>query len=191
MHKFRLCVREVGGGMISTGHLYHEKQRLQLCLVHTLNTLLQRDEFSKADLDCIAENLHSSRWFNRHRSMFGLGNYDVNVLIAALEMKNLTLKWFDSRRSTSCLNFSKIYGFIFNITLHGYVPFWTGHHWFTVRQIGDAGFFNFDSKISEPMPVDDFVQFADTLLASGAQLMVIIEPQHTNSYLSNTENLEI
>ncbi|EJW82749.1 josephin-2 [Wuchereria bancrofti] len=175
------------GGTVSIGQLYHEKQQMQLCLMHTLNTLLQRNEFKKIDLDCIAENLHRSRWFNRHRSLFGFGNYDINVLIAALETRNLILNWFDSRRSTACLNFSKIFGFIFNITSRGFIPFWTGHHWFTVRQIGVAGFFNFDSKLNEPVPINDFVAFSDSLLAKGAQLLVVVEPQNANNYLLNSD----
>lgn len=31
--------------------LYHEKQEKQLCLLHTLNNLFQRKEFTKSDLD--------------------------------------------------------------------------------------------------------------------------------------------
>ncbi|VDK73053.1 unnamed protein product [Litomosoides sigmodontis] len=181
-----LCDMSVDGSCgvaISTGQLYHEKQRMQLCLLHTLNSLLQRSEFRKVDLDYIAENLHNSRWLNRHRSLFGFGNYDINVLIAALKRKNLMVNWFDSRRSTACLDFSRIFGFIFNIASRGFIPFWTGHHWFTVRQIGAAGFFNFDSKLNEPMPIDDIVAFSDSLLAKGAQLMVVVEPQNVNSYL--------
>ncbi|VDN03250.1 unnamed protein product [Thelazia callipaeda] len=171
-----------------TNHLYHEKQQLQLCLLHTLNTLLQKNEFKKNDLDCIAESLHDSRWFNRHRSLLGLGNYDVNVLIAALEMKNLTLKWFDSRYSTANLNLSKIFGLVFNITTRSYLSLWAGHHWFTVRQIGDAGFFNFDSKLSEPIPIQDLVSFSDSLLAQGAQLLVVLEPENVGTYLLNNES---
>ena len=73
--------------------LYHEKQHLQLCLLHTLNSLFQRKEFSKSDLDSIAENLHSSYWFNKHRSIWGTGNYDVNVLFAALETRDCSVVW--------------------------------------------------------------------------------------------------
>ncbi|KAM3721228.1 Josephin-1 [Dirofilaria immitis] len=152
-------VDESSASAISAGQLYHEKQQMQLCLMHTLNTLLQRS------------------------------NYDINVLIAALETKNLMLNWFDSRRSTACLDFSKIFGFIFNTTSRGLIPFWTGHHWFTVRQIGVAGFFNFDSKLNEPMPINDFVAFSDSLLAKGAQLMVVVEPQNAKSYLLNSKCL--
>lgn len=167
----------------SSSALYHEKQRLQLCLVHTLNALLQRNEFKKADLDCIAENLHDSKWFNRHRSMLGLGNYDVNVLIAALETKDLKMIWFDSRRSAASLDFQKIYGFIFNVPSRSTLPFFNGHHWFAVRQMGDAGFFNFDSKLNEPTLIPDFITFADSYLSNGSQMMVVLRSQNTDCYL--------
>ncbi|CAK5099969.1 unnamed protein product [Meloidogyne enterolobii] len=35
--------------------IYHEKQRKQLCLLHTLNNLFQRREFSQQELDEICE----------------------------------------------------------------------------------------------------------------------------------------
>jgi hypothetical protein len=35
--------------------LYHEKQRRQLCLLHTLNNVFQREEFKKEELDQFCE----------------------------------------------------------------------------------------------------------------------------------------
>jgi josephin len=35
--------------------IYHEKQRKQLCLLHTLNNLFQRREFEQQELDAICE----------------------------------------------------------------------------------------------------------------------------------------
>ena len=42
--------------------------------------------------------LSPDSFFNPHRSMLGLGNYDVNVLMAALQQKNLETVWFDKRK---------------------------------------------------------------------------------------------
>src|SRR3989338_3343434 len=42
-----------------------------------------------------------ARWFNPHRSFWGTGNYDVNVIIAALHGKNLQVNWWDRRRGLS------------------------------------------------------------------------------------------
>ncbi|MFH4974988.1 hypothetical protein AB6A40_001697 [Gnathostoma spinigerum] len=164
--------------------LYHERQWLQLCLLHTLNCLFQRKEFSKSDLDRIAESLHDSHWFNRHRSIMGTGNYDVNVLIASLQSRGLSVVWFDVRRSARCIILSKVIGFIFNSPSRSFFPFWNGRHWFAVREVADAGYFNFDSKLPEPAPVPDFVEFADKLLAEGNQMMLVVRPENIGCCMS-------
>ena len=46
------------------GHIYHERQRKQLCLLHTLNNLFQRQEFEQHELDQICERLILS--FDKH-----------------------------------------------------------------------------------------------------------------------------
>uniref|UniRef100_A0A0M3I3T8 ubiquitinyl hydrolase 1 n=2 Tax=Ascaris TaxID=6251 RepID=A0A0M3I3T8_ASCLU len=160
--------------------LYHERQRMQLCLLHALNSLMQSHAFTKDDLDGIAESLDHSYWFNKHRSMFGTGNYDVNVLIAALETRHLRVVWFDARRSTALIDRTKVLGYIFNVPSKGFIPFLNGRHWFTVREVGSLGFFNFDSKKSQPEPVEDFCRFADKLLAEGNQLMLVMKPENVN-----------
>ncbi|EYC00507.1 hypothetical protein Y032_0115g508 [Ancylostoma ceylanicum] len=66
--------------------MYHERQSRQMCLVHALNALFQRPQFSSQSLDEICYALNDKRWFNPHRSMLGLGNYDANVLMSALGM---------------------------------------------------------------------------------------------------------
>ena len=44
---------------------------------------------SKSILDEIATELAPDAWLNPHRSIFGLGNYDVNVLLIALERQGM------------------------------------------------------------------------------------------------------
>lgn len=80
--------------------IYHERQSKQLCALHALNNLFQDPKaFSKKDLDVICSELApNSRLFNPHRSAFGLGCYDVNVIIAALSKKLFEVIWFDKRR---------------------------------------------------------------------------------------------
>ena len=78
--------------------IYHERQRQMLCAVHTLNNLFQdRNAYSKADLDAISYSLNPDAFVNPHKSMFGLGNYDVNVLMAALQLREYEAVWFDKR----------------------------------------------------------------------------------------------
>lgn len=35
---------------------------------------------------------------NPHKSSLGLGNYDINVIMKALQTKGLEAVWFDKRR---------------------------------------------------------------------------------------------
>ena len=62
-----------------------ERQRLSLCLQHTLNNLCQEPKFCKQDLDRLANGLTPPKFgvFSPHFTPV-LGNYDVNVLEAAL-----------------------------------------------------------------------------------------------------------
>lgn len=80
--------------------IYHERQSKQLCALHALNNLFQNSQaFKKQDLDAICKELSpDSRIFNPHRSVFGLGCYDVNVIISALAKKEFDVIWFDKRK---------------------------------------------------------------------------------------------
>ena len=78
--------------------IYHERQRQMLCAVHALNNLFQdRNAYSKADLDAISYSLSPDSFVNPHKNVLGLGNYDVNVLMAALQLKEYEAVWFDKR----------------------------------------------------------------------------------------------
>ncbi|GIL77209.1 hypothetical protein Vretimale_3114 [Volvox reticuliferus] len=77
---------------------YHERQKLQMCLKHTLNNLLQHEAFVAADLDTIANTLTqpSMIGLSRHRTPI-LGNYDINVLEVALQRYDKVLTWLPQR----------------------------------------------------------------------------------------------
>ena len=101
----RRCLREVDPSckMIDIlcklkMEIYHERQRLMLCAVHSLNNLFQdRNAYSKEDLDAISYQLSPDSFVNPHKNMLGLGNYDVNVMMVALQQKNYEVVWFDRR----------------------------------------------------------------------------------------------
>ncbi len=40
----------------------------------------------------------NSRFINPHKSAFGLGNYDINVIMSALHTKHCEALWFDRRK---------------------------------------------------------------------------------------------
>lgn len=49
-------------------------------------------------LDALCRRMAPDAWINPHKSVLGLGNYDVNVVMAALEGRGMAAKWFDKRR---------------------------------------------------------------------------------------------
>jgi len=54
--------------------------------------------FKQDDLDEICSNLAPNSWVNPHKSVLGLGNYDINVIMSALQLKNYEAVWFDKRK---------------------------------------------------------------------------------------------
>lgn len=84
---------------MTSNEIYHEKQVRELCALHALNNLFQaRDAFTKAELDYICHSLSPDRWINPHKSMLGLGNYDINVIMKALQDRGYETIWFDRRK---------------------------------------------------------------------------------------------
>lgn len=82
-----------------TVEIYHEKQIRELCALHALNNLFQsKDAFTKTELDTICHSLSPDNWINPHKSMLGLGNYDINVIMKALQSRGYEAIWFDKRK---------------------------------------------------------------------------------------------
>ncbi|XP_022125292.2 josephin-1 [Pieris rapae] len=140
--------------MNSKPQIYHEKQVKELCALHALNNLFQTpNTFSKSDLDTICRSLSPNVWINPHRSMLGFGNYDINVIMAALQKQGCEAIWFDKRKDPGCLDLSNICGFILNVPSDYKLGFVMlpirRRHWITIRQI-QGNFYNLDSKLDSP-----------------------------------------
>lgn len=85
--------------MMSNGiSVYHEKQVRELCALHALNNLFQDKIYTKVELDGICHNLSPDVWINPHKSLLGLGNYDINVIMKALQKHCYEAVWFDKRK---------------------------------------------------------------------------------------------
>ncbi|XP_020594337.1 josephin-like protein [Phalaenopsis equestris] len=170
------------------GSVYHERQRLQFCLLHALNNLLQKeDSFSRAELDSIAEKLDhddpdKGRWtplsviFKTHHNKL-TGNYDVNVLISALETRNKKVVWHDHRNSSASINLSSatLLGILLNIPVRRFAGLWRGRHWVSIRCI-DGIWYNLDSDLSSPKPfrnLDELTGFLDQAMGQGGEVLVI------------------
>ncbi|KAI4811113.1 hypothetical protein KUCAC02_014033 [Chaenocephalus aceratus] len=124
---------------MSEGEVFHEKQRLELCAIHALNNVLQERVFTKETADDICKRLAQQCVVNPHRSVLGTGNYDVNVIMAALQSRELAAVWWDKRRTVQSLCMSKVHGFILNVPSRmslGIVSLpLRRRHWLAVRQV--------------------------------------------------------
>lgn len=138
--------------------VYHERQVKELCALHALNNLFQDGSaFSKQTLDEICHRfLSPDHLVNPHKSVLGLGNYDVNVIMSALQLKGYEAIWFDKRKDPGCIDTSKIVGFILNIPSEmrfGFLQFpLSRKHWIAVREV-EGTFYNLDSKLEAPVAI--------------------------------------
>lgn len=159
--------------------LYHERQVRELCAVHALNNLFQGRKdggsiyycpyrlftlserlFEKQDLDGFCEELSPSEWINPHRSILGLGNYDVNVLIKALQTRGCDFEWFDKRKDPNSINIDdKVVGFILNVPTEYKFGFLSlplqRRHWISIRRVDSRSYYSFDSKLKEPIKIGE------------------------------------
>lgn len=166
---------------IISENIYHEKQVRELCALHALNNLFQnKDAFSKTELDLICHTLSPEHWINPHRSMLGLGNYDVNVIMSALQSKGYEMIWFDKRKDPSCLNLDNITGFILNIPSDYKLSFITiplkRRHWFALKEL-NGFYYNLDSKLDSPRVIgsqEDLLNFMRNELDSQDKELFIV-----------------
>ncbi|XP_072997016.1 josephin-like protein [Typha latifolia] len=172
--------------------VYHEKQRLQFCLLHALNNLMQeKDSFTRADLDAVADKLvlndpNKDQWtplsfiFKPHHNRL-TGNYDVNVLIAALEARRKKIVWHDRRSGASSINLNaeKLLGIMLNVPVRRYNGLWKGRHWIALRII-DGVWYNLDSDMGAPIQFEDkeeVTAFLDDVISQGGEILIILHDE--------------
>ncbi|XP_023672355.1 josephin-1 [Paramormyrops kingsleyae] len=138
--------------------IYHEKQRRELCALHALNNVFQDGgAFSKDTLQDIFQRLSPSTLVTPHKkNVLGNGNYDVNVIMAALQTRGFEAVWWDKRRDVCSIALENVTGFILNVpsNLHWgplRLPL-KRQHWIGVREVGGV-YYNLDSKLRCPDPI--------------------------------------
>ncbi|XP_068107883.1 josephin-1 [Hyperolius riggenbachi] len=135
--------------------IYHEKQRRELCALHALNNVFQdAGAFTRDALQEIFQRLSPNTLVTPHKkNMLGTGNYDVNVIMAALQTKGYEAVWWDKRRDVGLISLSNVTGFIMNLPSSlSWGPLklpLKRQHWICVRQVGGT-YFNLDSKLKRP-----------------------------------------
>ena len=115
--------------------------------------------------------------------MLGLGNYDVNCLMQALEVKNYDLIWFDKRKEINeeNIDINQAFGFIFNLNSNIQFGFLTlpikSRHWISFRRLNDGNFYNLDSKLNRPLLIggnEDFIAYLRTEMINNDKEFFIV-----------------
>jgi josephin len=159
---------------------------LQLCALHSLNSLFQKTLFTKQKLDSIVYEYDKSWCCNEYSSLF-TGNYDLTILLDALKSQGYTLRAIDVNEPFDKFNFKDYFGLLLNIPLER--PFFDrlpvirsftkpGRHWLSIKSIDGEQFYNFDSKYSKPKLIgnqDDLIQFLNTLDRAQTYMYIVIE----------------
>uniref|UniRef100_H3CRN6 Josephin-2 n=1 Tax=Tetraodon nigroviridis TaxID=99883 RepID=H3CRN6_TETNG len=180
---------------MSDGEVFHEKQRLELCAIHALNNVLQERVFTKETADDICKRLAPQCVVNPHRSVLGTGNYDVNVIMAALQSRDLAAVWWDKRRTVHSLCVSKVQGFInvpSKVSL-GIVSLpLRRRHWLAVRQV-HGQYYNLDSKLKSPVCIGGEPELrsflGEQLSQDVAEMLLVVrrEVEEDGSWLNSDE----
>ncbi|RID62253.1 hypothetical protein BRARA_E01339 [Brassica rapa] len=173
----------------SESQIYHERQRLQFCLLHSLNNLFQdKNAFTRESLNSIAEKLvaddpNKETWTTplsfllkpHHNTL--TGNYDVNVMIAALEGKGKSVAWHDKRHGASSIDLGadNLMGVVLNVPVKRYGGLWRSRHWVVMRKINGV-WYNLDSDLVVPRPFkeeDEVRGFLDQSLSLGSEVLLV------------------
>ncbi|KGN47100.1 josephin-like protein [Cucumis sativus] len=177
--------------------VYHERQKLQLCLLHALNNLFQeKDAFTRANLNAIAEKLvrdvpNQETWtplsivFKPHHNTV-TGNYDINVLISALEEKGKSVVWHDHRNGAFSIDLDgpdhtcKLMGIVLNVSVRRFGGIWKSRHWVALRKI-DGLWYNLDSDLPDPHPfkdTDELRQFLDHVINDNGEILLVMNDRN-------------
>jgi josephin len=185
---------------MSDQQMYHETQRFYFCGIHALNNLLGGPILTKDSSDEIATRLAltSGWWNNPHKSIFGLGNYDVNVLMIALKDQGYETQYLDTRPGKNLWETqlkqqeTAALGLVCNVQ-----GIW-GRHWKAIKFVANGGdletstpptattattttlFYNLDSKLAAPLKFvsrDELVQHLTELIeADPNTTLLLISP---------------
>lgn len=149
----------------------------------------EKDAFTRANLDAIAgklvlEDPNKTAWtplsviFKPHHNAF-TGNYDINVLIAAVEERGKSVVWHDRRCGSSSIDLGvaedKLFGIVLNVQVRRYAGLWRSRHWIALKRV-EGVWYNLDSDFSNPYSFNDTEElrgFLDGVLSAGGEILLI------------------
>lgn len=150
----------------------------------------EKDAFTRATLNAIAVKLdlqdpNQSSWtplsvvFKSHHNVL-TGNYDINVLIAAVEERGKRVIWHDRRCGASSIDLNgtdnKLFGIVINVPVRRYGGLWKGRHWIALTRV-DGVWYNLDSDFSAPYPftnTEEITEFLDGVISTGGEILLVM-----------------
>ena len=147
------------------------------CAQHSLNALLQEPAFDQQALTELALSI-GGKLELAHRWPI-VGNYDINVMLLALQQRGLETRWWDRRASVEELRTAAedpaCLGLIINEPRTWLFGVLRGRHWLALRKVGRA-WYDLDSRRTEPAEIEADALYArlQRLLAeSDGQLLLV------------------
>ncbi|CAF1175186.1 unnamed protein product [Rotaria sordida] len=125
--------------------IYHEKQRLMRCGLHSLNNLFQIPKlFTPHHLESIVREYDKRKFFNDYRTLW-LGNYDLRILIEAINRCGFDVRQINIYNGESIYNlpWDSYFGLLINLN---------GDHWFTIKNHNGI-YYNLDSTLRKPIQI--------------------------------------
>jgi josephin len=108
------------------------------------------------------------------------GNYDINVLIAALEGEGKSVVWHDRRNGASLINLDaseeSLMGIVLNVSVRKFGGLWKSRHWITLKKI-DEVWYNLDSDLLAPetfKDTEEVREFLDYIIHHGGEVLLVM-----------------
>jgi len=129
------------------------------CGLHSLNNLFQSPKlFTAHYLETIVRKYDKRKFFNDYRTLW-LGNYDLRILIEAINQFGYNVRQIDIYHGASLdrLPWDLLFGLLINLN---------GTHWFTIKNLNGI-YYNLDSTLRKPKQIgdkNDLISYLDRLI---------------------------
>ena len=117
------------------------------CGLHSLNNLFQTPKlFTPQNLEAIVRQYDKRKFFNEYRTLW-LGNYDLRILIEAINQYGYNVRQIDIYRGETLdqLPWNSLFGLLINLN---------NTHWFTIKNLNGI-YYNLDSTFRKPKTIGD------------------------------------
>jgi len=145
------------------------------CGLHSLNNLFQIPKlFTQQHLESLVREYDKRKFFNDYRTLW-LGNYDLRILIKAINRCGFDVRQIDIDHGELIYNlpWDLYFGLLINLN---------GAHWFTIKNL-NGFYYNLDSTLRKPIKIgqkNDLIQYLMRLIYRTQTLYLFVVTQQIN-----------